>query len=100
MTSQDPIVIVGAGIAGLSAAYTLQEAGQEVVILERQDHVGGRMSTVDWGGFKVDVGAKFVTSSDKSILEMVRTLGLEDQLVRDESGHSDETERILRDWSL
>jgi len=86
MTSQDPVVIVGAGITGLSAAYTLQEAGQEVIILEGQDHVGGRMSTVDWGGFKVDVGAKFVTSSDKSMLEMVRTLGLEDQLVRDESG--------------
>ena len=97
MTSQDPIVIVGAGIAGLSAAYTLQEAGQEVVILERQDHVGGRMSTVDWGGFKVDVGAKFVTSSDKSILEMVRTLGLEDQLVRDESGL---TITIYRDGKL
>jgi protoporphyrinogen oxidase len=38
------------------------------------------------GGFKVDVGPKFVTSSNKLMLEMVRTLGLEDQLVRNKSG--------------
>jgi oxygen-dependent protoporphyrinogen oxidase len=86
MTLQSSTIVVGAGISGLSAAYELQKAGREVIILEARDHVGGRMTTVDWGGFKVDIGAKFVTTSDKSLLDMVRTLGLEDQLVRDESG--------------
>ena len=86
MASQSTIIVIGAGISGLAAAYELQKAGQEVIILEARDHVGGRMTTVDWGGFKVDIGAKFVTTSDKSLLDMVRTLGLEDQLVRDESG--------------
>jgi oxygen-dependent protoporphyrinogen oxidase len=97
MTSKDPIIIVGAGIAGLSAAYELKKASQEVIILEGQDHVGGRMTTVDWCGFKVDVGAKFVTTTDESLLGMVRTLGLEDQLVRDESGL---TITIFRDGKL
>lgn len=97
MTSMDTIIIVGAGISGLSAAYQLQKAGLDVLVLEGRDHVGGRMTTVDWGGFKVDVGAKFVTSSDKALLEMVKTLDLEEQLVRDESGL---TITILRDGKL
>ncbi|TET97316.1 MAG: NAD(P)/FAD-dependent oxidoreductase, partial [Anaerolineales bacterium] len=86
MKSEASVIIVGAGISGLSAAYELQKAGHDVILLEGSDHVGGRMTTVDWGGFKVDIGAKFVTTTDKSLLEMVRMLGLEDQLVRDESG--------------
>lgn len=96
MTSNDTIII-GAGISGLSAAYKLQEAGHEVLVLEGRDHVGGRMTTVDWGGFRVDVGAKFVTSSDQALLDMVKTLDLEDQLVRDESGL---TITIFRDGKL
>ncbi|NIS81352.1 MAG: FAD-dependent oxidoreductase [Anaerolineales bacterium] len=97
MTTKDPIIIVGAGISGLTAAYELQKAGCDVLVLEGLDRVGGRMTTVDWGGFKVDVGAKFVTSSDKSLLDMVKTLGLEGQLVRDEGGL---TITIYRDGKL
>ncbi len=97
MTSKASIVIIGAGISGLTAAYELQNAGHDVIILEECDRVGGRMTTVDWGGFKVDVGAKFVTTSDKSLLDMVQTLGLEEQLVREEQGL---TITIYRDGKL
>jgi oxygen-dependent protoporphyrinogen oxidase len=97
MSSKASIVIVGAGISGLTAAYELQKAGHDVLVFEGRDRVGGRMTTVDWGGFKVDIGAKFVTSSDKSLLDMVRTLGLEEQLVRDEGGL---TITIFRDGKL
>jgi len=97
MTSKASIVIIGAGISGLTAAYELQNAGHDVIVLEECDRVGGRMTTVDWGGFKVDVGAKFVTTSDKSLLDMVQTLGLEEQLVREEQGL---TITIYRDGKL
>jgi len=97
MTSKASIVIVGAGISGLTAAYELQNAGHDVIVLEGHDRVGGRMATVDWGGFKVDIGAKFVTTSDKSLLDMVQTLGLEEQLVREEQGL---TITIYRDGKL
>jgi protoporphyrinogen oxidase len=79
-------IVVGAGIAGLTAAYQLKKAGHEVVVLEAASHVGGRMFTVDWEGFRVDGGAKFVTTSDRSLLAMIREVGLESQLVRSDEG--------------
>ncbi len=82
----DPIVIVGAGIAGLTAAYQLKKAGHDVLVLDSNSYVGGRMFTVEWEGFKVDGGAKFVTTTDHSLLDMVREMGLEDQIFRDEEG--------------
>ncbi|MEW6569245.1 MAG: NAD(P)/FAD-dependent oxidoreductase [Chloroflexota bacterium] len=86
MTSQLEAIVVGAGIAGLTAAHALQKAGFQVRVLEAGAHVGGRMFTVDWEGFRVDGGAKFVTTSDRSLLAMVQELGLEDQLVRSRQG--------------
>ncbi len=97
MPGDESVIVVGSGIAGLTAAFKLQKAGLDVVVLESRDHVGGRMTTIDWEGFKVDIGAKFVTSSDKSLLAMVREVGLEDQLVRDEEGL---TITIYRDGKL
>ncbi len=79
-------LVIGAGIAGLAAAHSLKKAGRAVRLLEAADHVGGRMITVDWEGFRVDAGAKFVTTSDRSLLELVREVGLEDQLVRSRQG--------------
>ena len=90
-------IIIGSGISGLAAAYELQNAGHDVLVLEQSHRVGGRMTTVDWGGFKVDIGAKFVTSSDKALLDMVQVLGLEDQLVREQQGL---TITIYRDGEL
>ena len=40
--SQAPVIIVGAGMAGLSAAKTLQDAGGDTLLFEASDHVGGR----------------------------------------------------------
>ena len=97
MSSNVSIVVVGAGIAGLTAAYELHKAGHDVLVLESKDHVGGRMTTVDWEGFKVDVGAKFVTTSDKSLLGMVHAVGLEDQLVKAKEGL---TITVYRDGEL
>ena len=81
MSKRQSVLVIGAGIAGLTAAYQLQKAGYDVQVLEANEEPGGRMRTVDWEGFKVDVGAKFVTSSDKNLLGLVEELGLADQLV-------------------
>ncbi len=74
------IIVVGAGISGLTAAYRLQKAGHEVVVLEAADHIGGRMITIHWNGWSIDPGAKFVTGGDKYLLEMAGELGLQEQL--------------------
>ena len=55
-----PVIVVGAGVAGLSAARALHDAGLEVVVLEARDRIGGRAWTPDVGGAPVDAGAMFV----------------------------------------
>ncbi len=55
------VVVVGAGLAGLAAAYELQQAGFDVTLLEQSGHAGGRIRTVrDYfaDGAWVDVGAQ------------------------------------------
>ena len=52
----DPIVILGAGPAGISAAWRLSELGQKVVVLERDAAVGGMGKTIAVGPYAVDYG--------------------------------------------
>ncbi|MDV7391716.1 FAD-dependent oxidoreductase, partial [Arthrospira platensis SPKY1] len=58
------IAIVGAGIAGITAARTLMQAGHRVTVFEKSRGAGGRMSTrrSEFGGF--DHGAQFFTVRD------------------------------------
>ncbi len=56
------VVVVGAGIAGLGAAYSMQKAGVEVSVLEATPHVGGRMRSMEWNGAWIDLGAEFIAT--------------------------------------
>jgi phytoene dehydrogenase-like protein len=56
MTRGDPIVVVGAGLAGLSCAAALHAAGRDVRVLEASDAVGGRVRTDVVDGFRLDRG--------------------------------------------
>jgi monoamine oxidase len=51
------VIVVGAGLAGLSAALTLQDAGARVRVIEAQERPGGRLRTGSGGGLTIDVGA-------------------------------------------
>lgn len=53
---QAPVVIVGAGLAGLAAASRLSQAGRPVLLLEAQSSVGGRVQTDQVDGFRLDRG--------------------------------------------
>ncbi len=66
--------ILGAGLAGLSAAEELVRRGHEVVVLEKEPSHGGLAATVSENGFKFDLGPhRFHTSNDE-ILSFVRNL--------------------------
>jgi protoporphyrinogen oxidase len=56
MPSGDPIVVLGAGPAGMSAAWRLSELGYPVVVLEKDSAVGGMGKTITVGSYAVDYG--------------------------------------------
>ena len=56
------VVILGAGVAGLAAAWKLSEAGFAVTIVEKMDHIGGLAATFKWKNYELDLGPhKFYT---------------------------------------
>ena len=62
MTSS--VLVVGAGPAGLTAAYLLAQAGESVTVLEAEDQVGGLAKTVERDGYRFDLGGhRFFTKS-------------------------------------
>lgn len=70
------VLVVGAGIGGLTAAYRLQQQGHEVEVLEASNRAGGRMRTLDYKGDKVEVGAQFMHSGYVSTLKLIEEMGL------------------------
>jgi protoporphyrinogen oxidase len=70
------VVIVGGGFAGLSAAYTLKKRGVTPLLLEAQDHVGGRGSGETVDGFSLDMGAFVFTSTYDTAFRLCGELGL------------------------
>jgi len=70
------IIVVGAGIGGLSAAYWLCRRGLEVEVLEASDRPAGRMRTLEHRGDRVDVGAQFYHSTYRHALELIQAMQL------------------------
>lgn len=59
-TNHYDVIVVGAGMSGLSAATQLVTAGKKILVLEGRDRVGGRMSPGDLLGQPVDLGAQWL----------------------------------------
>ena len=53
---QHPVLIVGAGMAGLACAMTLQQAGVPFLLFEQDEKVGGRVQTDEFDGYRLDRG--------------------------------------------
>lgn len=72
--SDAPVVVLGAGCAGLSAARRLREAGRPVVIVEAEDHAGGLAGGVHLGKDVYEYGPHIFHTTDAKILNDVKAL--------------------------
>jgi len=77
MDSQPSVVVVGAGLSGLTAAYHLQRDGWNAVVLESEPVLGGRVRTLRAQGYVLDLGATAVGAGYEAYLELARELGVE-----------------------
>jgi oxygen-dependent protoporphyrinogen oxidase len=70
------VAVVGAGIAGLTAAHDLVAAGHEVVVHEASDRVGGKLHSTSVAGVRVDVGAEAMLARRPEGVALAESLGL------------------------
>ena len=70
------VIVIGAGAAGLSAAYTLRQRGVDPLVLEAADHAGGRIAAEEVDGFRIDTGAQIFTASYDTARQLCHELGV------------------------
>ncbi|WP_062993090.1 flavin monoamine oxidase family protein [Nocardia anaemiae] len=78
MSSHADVIVVGAGLAGLTAARAMRAQGLDVHVLEARDRVGGRTVNHDIGdGHIVEAGGQFVGPTQDHVLKLAAELGVD-----------------------
>ncbi len=77
MSSEFPVIVVGAGVAGLTAAIDLARSGVSVSVLEARDRIGGRVYTRRVSGCDapIELGAEFIHGKPKEIWDLLEKNG-------------------------
>ena len=74
--NREPIVIIGAGWAGLSAAVKLTQQGYKVTVFESAKQAGGRARGVSFNGLDVDNGQHLLIGAYLESLDLMKTVGI------------------------
>lgn len=84
------VAIIGAGISGLSAGYYLTNENQnvEVDIFEKSEQAGGKINTYRKDGYVTELGPESYLSRKEAMTNLAKEIGLEDDLVRNETGQA------------
>jgi len=64
------LAIVGGGAAGIGAALTAKRRGIDALLIEASDRLGGRARTIDWQGYKLDLGCGWLHSAERNNLRV------------------------------
>lgn len=75
------VVVLGAGPAGLTAAYKLIETGYEVEVLEARDHVGGMSGSLKWNNCILDYGPHAFHLKKGEIVPLVKSLLKDEEIL-------------------
>jgi monoamine oxidase len=77
MDNTHDVLVVGAGMAGLTAGRALAEAGLKVLVVEAQDRIGGRIWTRHVGDEAIELGAEFIHGRPPELWALIEEAGLE-----------------------
>lgn len=94
MDSLQTVVVIGGGITGLCTMHELQKQKVEknlplrLILVEKNNHLGGKMHSVREQGFIMETGADSIVARHKSVLPLVQDIGLESELVYNSTGIS------------
>lgn len=72
--------IIGGGIAGLTAAYRLQQLGHQVAVYEARPFLGGQAGTFEVGGERLEVFYHHLFRSDTHVISLIDEMGLGERL--------------------
>ena len=92
------IAIIGAGYSGLTIAKKLEEKGNNVTIFEKNNSVGGMVSTVDLYDTKLEKYYRHIFKSDKEAIELIKEMGLENELIWPSTKMGYLTNRKIYEW--
>jgi oxygen-dependent protoporphyrinogen oxidase len=75
------VIVIGAGLAGLGAAWRLSRLGFDVRVLEREARAGGRAASDSVEGFRFEPAGALLSGADRELLAWVDELGLRDEML-------------------
>ena len=70
------VIIIGAGVSGLTAALDVEEAGRRAIVVEARDRVGGRTWSGALEGAEIDWGGQWIGEGQPRVYALVKKLGL------------------------
>lgn len=79
------VVVIGGGLAGLTAAYRLMKLGADVRVLERAPRAGGHVATVERSGWRHEAGPNSLLFSATAVFALAEELGVEPVQARPEA---------------